>query len=74
MPEGECPNARNCEMYRLLKVAGALATWKINYCNADFTRCERYKLSSAGRPVPVQLMPNGALLRVPHPGASRGTR
>ena len=50
-------------MYALLKLSGTLATWKINYCNADFSRCERYRLSSAGRPIPVNLMPNGALLR-----------
>ncbi|MGH7270762.1 MAG: hypothetical protein ACREJ3_10055 [Polyangiaceae bacterium] len=51
-------------MYRLLKLAGSLATWKINYCTADYSRCERYKLSAAGRHVPINLMPNGALLRV----------
>jgi hypothetical protein len=74
MAEHECPNAKGCEMYRLLKLAGSLATWKINYCNADYTRCERYKLSSAGRPVPVNLMPSGALLRLRPPGGSSGSK
>jgi hypothetical protein len=50
-------------MYRLLKLSGTLATWKINYCNADYSRCERYRLAAEGRPVPINLMPNGALLR-----------
>jgi hypothetical protein len=50
-------------MYGLLKLSGTLATWKINYCNADYSRCERYKLAALGRPVPINLMPNGGLLR-----------
>ncbi len=50
-------------MYRLLKLSGTLATWKINYCNGDYSRCERYRLAAEGRPVPINLMPNGALLR-----------
>jgi hypothetical protein len=50
-------------MYGLLKLSGTLATWKINYCNGDYARCERHKLSTLGRPVPINLMPNGALLR-----------
>jgi hypothetical protein len=54
-------------MYGLLKLAGTLATWKINYCSGDYSRCERYKLSAMGRPVPINLMPNGA--RLNHRGA-----
>ncbi len=52
-----------CEMYGLFRLSGTLATWKINYCAGDYARCERYKLSALGRPVPVNLMPNGAVLR-----------
>lgn len=59
----ECPNTLSCEMYDLLKLAGTLAIWKTNYCNSDFERCERHKLSSSGRPVPRNLLPNGVLLR-----------
>ena len=55
-------------MYSLFKYSGTLNTWKINYCTADFSRCERYKRTSAGHPVPVNLMPNGALLRRRAPG------
>jgi hypothetical protein len=50
-------------MYSLFKMAGTLAVWKINYCNADFTRCERYKLTSAGKRAPINLMPNGVFLK-----------
>jgi hypothetical protein len=50
-------------MYALFKVAGTLAVWKMNYCNADYARCERYKLSALGKRVPINLMPNGVLLK-----------
>jgi len=53
----------SCEMYRLLTFAGTLQAWKINYCTADFSRCERYKRNAAGETVPPELMPNGVLLR-----------
>jgi hypothetical protein len=58
-----CPNVGDCAMYSLFKMAGTLAVWKINYCNADYTRCERYKLSSSCKGVPINLMPNGVLLK-----------
>jgi hypothetical protein len=68
----DCPNVSGCEMYSLFRLAGTLATWKINYCNADYERCERYKLSSLGRSVPINLMPNGSLLQI-RGAAKKGT-
>ncbi|MCC6873090.1 MAG: hypothetical protein IT378_02185 [Sandaracinaceae bacterium] len=50
-------------MYEIFTLGGALAAWKINYCAGEFTRCERYVRSQAGQPVPVNLMPNGVLLK-----------
>jgi hypothetical protein len=58
-----CPHMNGCQMFGLFSLAGALATWKTNYCSADYTRCERYQRASQGRVVPNNLMPNGALLR-----------
>lgn len=52
-------------MYALLKYAGTLGAWKARYCTADYSQCARYQLSVQGRPVPQNLMPNGALLRRP---------
>ncbi|MGH7436300.1 MAG: hypothetical protein ACRENE_11565 [Polyangiaceae bacterium] len=63
MAPRSCPHATSCEMYGLLKLSGTLNAWKINYCNGDYERCERYRLAALGRPVPVNLMPNGALLK-----------
>ncbi len=50
-------------MYRLLSHAGTLATWKIRYCDGPYETCARYQKSLAGQPVPINLMPSGALLR-----------
>ena len=58
-----CPHMASCEMYRLMTFAGTLETWKIRYCKADYSQCARYQTASQGRPVPVNLMPNGALLK-----------
>ena len=52
-----------CEMYKLLKLSGTLRTWQTRYCKADYRACARYQLSAEGRPVPINLMPSGALLR-----------
>jgi hypothetical protein len=51
-------------MYALLKLSGTLKTWQSRYCQADYTECARYKLSTLGKPVPQNLMPNGATLRL----------
>jgi uncharacterized membrane protein YedE/YeeE len=42
-------------MYELFTLAGTLEAWKINYCTADFTRCERHKRNARGETVPIQL-------------------
>ena len=58
-----CPHMSGCEMYELFTLAGTLATWKINYCTGNFERCKRYELAVEGKPIAVNLMPNGAMLR-----------
>jgi hypothetical protein len=50
-------------MYSLLTLAGTLKVWQTRYCQADYRECARFKLSAEGKPVPVNLMPNGSLLR-----------
>ncbi len=54
-----------CAMYPLFKLAGILRTWQIRYCTSDYHACERYRRVLAGRPVPVEMMPNGTLLKQP---------
>jgi hypothetical protein len=59
-------------MYALLKLSGTLKLWQTRYCQAEYTECARHQLSQKGGPVPQNLMPNGALLRLasktPSPG------
>lgn len=40
----------------------ALRVWQSFYCEASFARCERFKLTVAGLPVPEKLLPNGRLV------------
>ena len=58
-----CPNIDGCKLYPLFTLAGTLSVWKTNYCGGDFSRCARYRLSQQAKPVPDNLLPNGALLR-----------
>lgn len=67
----DCSHMASCSMYEMLKLAGSLAVWKANYCTGDHARCERYKVAALGRPVPANLMPNGALLRFPANGGAQ---
>jgi hypothetical protein len=39
----------------------ALRVWQSFYCEAAFSRCERFKLAAAGGEVPEKLLPNGRL-------------
>ena len=59
----DCPQLQRCKLYELLRLAGTLAIWKANYCQTNFSGCERFKLTLLGRPVPPNLLPTGALLR-----------
>lgn len=70
----KCPHMHNCEMYEIFTLAGTLETWKINYCTGDYERCKRYELASQGKPVAVNLMPNGALLRRTLPSTDTSSR
>lgn len=62
-PETRCPHMASCEMYDLFTLAGTVDIWKHNYCTSKYDECARYRLSSAGRAVPVNLMPNGNYLK-----------
>ena len=64
--DATCSHVSSCEMYKLLKLSGSLKIWQARYCmSVDHKQCARYKLSLAGKPVPINLMPNGAMLHVP---------
>jgi hypothetical protein len=49
-------------MYAEFKMKTVLQFWQKAYCDAEFERCERYKLSIDGKPVPINLLPNGKIM------------
>lgn len=57
-----CPDQAACGLHRSIGMTAALRVWQSFYCEGCYTRCERYKLSESGRPVPARLLPNGRLL------------
>lgn len=58
----KCDRMTSCELFPAITKPGFLRVWQINYCEADFERCERLKLSRSGRPVPPTMLPNGKSL------------
>jgi hypothetical protein len=57
-----CPQQAECGLHKSIGMTAALRVWQSFYCEGCFTRCERFKLASSGRPVPERLLPNGRLL------------
>jgi len=62
--ERRCPSLGGCPMLRAFEASGTAGVWKMNYCEADFSTCQRYQRKQRGEEVPTELMPNGQLLRV----------
>ena len=48
VPRVNCPNTDSCQLFPLISKPGFLRVWQINYCEADYSRCERYKRSCGG--------------------------
>lgn len=59
-----CPMEVGCPMYELFSLSGMLGLWQSLYCEADFRRCERFRLAQEGSPVPKELLPDGKELRL----------
>lgn len=60
-----CPNMDSCALYTQFLAESLAKPWISAYCTTKFDRCERYKLSTEGKPVPLTLLPNGMTLTVP---------
>ena len=59
-----CPNQTRCPLFSHFRVKASLSVWHTFYCEADFERCERYRLGAAGGRVPSTLLPNGKHLQL----------
>jgi hypothetical protein len=60
-----CERIELCPLMRQFTMKSSLRVWQSYYCEGNFSRCERWKLSTRGLPVPSNLLPNGRLLEVP---------
>ncbi len=58
-----CSKIDTCEPFRMFALRGSLALWA-SYCEGDYERCARYRLSLTRRPVPDTLLPNGRQINV----------
>ncbi|MDH4144924.1 MAG: hypothetical protein OEY23_07125 [Acidimicrobiia bacterium] len=54
-----CTHADTCPIFPKLK--GSLLQWRDAYCDdeAAYPTCQRFKDAAAGKPVPINLLPNG---------------
>lgn len=57
-----CPHAKECPLYEQFLMRELARPWVLRYCEGQYATCERYKLSSQGKPVPLTLLPNGTQL------------
>ncbi len=60
-----CARVSSCPLFKAFAMKSSLKVWQAYYCEGDWGRCERFKLVSAGKQVPVNLLPNGRTLDVP---------
>ncbi len=60
-----CTRMSGCPLFKQFSIKASLAVWTNRYCENDFARCARLQLSAEGKPVPLNLLPNGRMLAVP---------
>ena len=62
-----CPHQPNCPLYPTFRSQALLRIWQINFCEGEHEKCARFQLSEQGKPVPINLLPNGQTLNLPTP-------
>ncbi len=60
-----CTRMNGCPLFKQFSLKASLAVWTSRYCEGDFARCARLQLATGGKPVPLNLLPNGRMLDVP---------
>lgn len=60
-----CPRVASCPLFAQFKVKSSLKVWQAFFCEGQYDRCARYKLTVQAKPVPLNLLPNGRVLDVP---------
>ncbi len=58
-----CSHTQGCALFPLFSSSKVLEIWKRMYCETPaHDTCARFKLSLEMKPVPIDLLPNGASL------------
>ena len=57
-----CTHHSQCPLFAQFAMEPALKLWKQHFCDNVFNKCARYQLSLSGKPVPLNLLPNGKLI------------
>ena len=61
--ENSCQYREGCPMFKIFNLDASKELFKNMYCcNERHTRCERFKLRTAGLEIPNNLLPNGKYL------------
>ncbi len=60
-----CARMSGCPLFKQFSLKASLAVWTSRYCESDFARCARLQLANEGKPIPLNLLPNGRMLEVP---------
>ena len=65
-----CERMAGCPLFKQFSINASLRVWTARYCEKGFSSCERFKLAREGRQVPLNLLPNGRMLKVALEAAS----
>lgn len=60
----DCPRSPNCPLFRTFSAKPGLKPWQGQFCLGGYETCARFARALAGKPVPLQLLPNGRTLEV----------
>ncbi len=58
----ECPYLAGCPFYEFARLKGTKRALVVAFCKGRYETCARYKLRSAGQPVPKGLWPDGEMV------------
>jgi Ankyrin repeats (many copies) len=58
-----CSHVTDCKLFAQFAMNPALELWKMHYCEGKHKSCVRYRMSNAGQPVPMTLLPNGRMVQ-----------
>ncbi|HEX9626572.1 MAG TPA: ankyrin repeat domain-containing protein [Acidiferrobacterales bacterium] len=67
-----CSHSKHCELFAQFALNPALKIWQTHFCEAEFTQCARFQLSKQGKPVPLNLLPNGKKVEAPRTSSAYG--